>query len=51
VGPGAERFRGFLKNTDVLAHLTALAGIDFRNPAAPLLAECGPGAAAAENLV
>lgn len=30
-GPGAERFRGFLQNTDVFGHYMDLAGIDFRN--------------------
>ncbi|HMO64946.1 MAG TPA: alkaline phosphatase, partial [Verrucomicrobiota bacterium] len=48
-GPGAERFRGVLENTDLFTHFTALAGIDHRNPAAPLLAETGPSAAEAEN--
>jgi alkaline phosphatase len=49
VGPGAERFRGFVENTDLFAHLTTLAGIDHRNPAVPLLAESGPDAAEAEG--
>jgi hypothetical protein len=35
VGPGAERFAGFIKNTDVFAHYTELAGINFRNPSLP----------------
>lgn len=48
IGPGAERFRGFLQNTDLFAGYLALAGIDYRNPEAPLMAECGPSAAAAE---
>ncbi len=39
VGPGAERFTGFLENTDVFTHYTALAGIDFKNPSVPLLAD------------
>lgn len=43
-GPGAERFRGFQQNTDIFRHYTDLAGIDFRNPEVPLLAECGPAA-------
>lgn len=50
VGPGAERFRGFLLNADLFRHYTQLAGIDFQNPAVPLLAESGPGAAAVEAM-
>jgi alkaline phosphatase len=49
VGPGAERFRGFLQNTDVFHHYLALARIRFRNPEVPLLAECGPTAREAER--
>ena len=49
LGPGAERFRGFIENTDVFHHYLGLAGIDFRNPAAPLLAEGGPSAADVER--
>ena len=50
LGPGAELFRGFIQNTDVFRHYTALAGIDFKNPAAPLLADVGPAASDVENL-
>ncbi len=32
LGPGAERFRGFIDNTDVFHNYLALTGIDFRNP-------------------
>lgn len=35
-GPGAERFRGFILNTDVFRHYTQLAGIDFQNPSVPI---------------
>lgn len=47
VGPGAERFRGMIRNTDVFRHYTELAAIDYRNPQEPLLAsvasaETGP---------
>ncbi|MFN0066553.1 MAG: alkaline phosphatase [Limisphaerales bacterium] len=49
LGPGAGRFRGFVDNTDVFTHFTALAGIDHRNPAAPLIAESGPSASEAER--
>lgn len=48
LGPGAALFRGFQKNTDVFRHYTALAGIDYRNPELPLLAECAPAAADVE---
>ncbi|MCP5524050.1 MAG: alkaline phosphatase [Verrucomicrobiales bacterium] len=43
-GPGAAKFRGFQRNTDVFRHYTTLAGIDYRNPEMPLMAECGPSA-------
>jgi alkaline phosphatase len=49
VGPGAERFHGFIQNTDVFRHYTQLAGIDFKNPELPLMAECGPRAVAVEE--
>ncbi len=49
LGPGAERFRGFLQNTDVFRHYLALGKIDFRNPELPLLAECGPSASEVER--
>lgn len=32
LGPGAERFSGFIRNTSVFDALTELAGIRFRNP-------------------
>lgn len=48
-GPGAERFRGYLKNTDVFANYLDLAGIRYRNPQLPLQAESAPVAAEAEN--
>lgn len=38
LGPGSERFRGIVSNTDVFRHYTDLAGIDYRNPEEPLLA-------------
>jgi alkaline phosphatase len=49
LGPGAERFRGLLQNTDIFPHYLALAGIRFRNPECPLLADAGPSAAEAER--
>ena len=46
LGPGAERFRGFIQNTDVFKHYLALAKIDFKNPEVPLIAaRPRPGAA------
>lgn len=39
VGPGSEHFRGLIRNTDVFRHYTDLAGIDYRNPQEPLLAD------------
>lgn len=38
IGPGSERFRGLLRNTDLFRTYTDLAGIDYRNPAEPLIA-------------
>lgn len=32
LGPGSERFRSLLKNTDAYDHMTALWGIEHRNP-------------------
>ena len=49
LGPGADLFHGFIENTDVFHHYLALAGIDFRNPEAPLLAESSPSAADVER--
>ncbi len=50
LGPGAQRFHGFLQNTDVFRRYTTLAGIDFRNPEAPMLSESGPAASEVEEL-
>ncbi len=50
LGPGAERFAGFIENTDIFTHYTQLAGIDFRNRADELIAEnAGPAAHEAEH--
>jgi alkaline phosphatase len=48
-GPGAERFRGFIENTDVFYHYLALGKIDYRNPTEPLISDCGPEAGEAEQ--
>ncbi|RYD65464.1 MAG: hypothetical protein EOP84_31905 [Verrucomicrobiaceae bacterium] len=49
-GPGAERFRGFIENTDVFRHYTELAGIRFENPSLPLVVEGGAEAAVVERI-
>ncbi|MPN58030.1 hypothetical protein SDC9_205727 [bioreactor metagenome] len=33
-GPGAERFRGFIRNVEIFRHYTQFAGIDYKNPEA-----------------
>lgn len=42
IGPGAGRFGGFIKNTDIFHHYTELAGIKFKNPEMPLEARIEP---------
>lgn len=37
LGPGAERFRGYIQNTEVFYNYLAFANIDFRNPDEPLI--------------
>lgn len=49
-GPGAELFAGFIENTDVFQKYLSLAGIDFKNPTAPLIAHTGPEAHEVESL-
>jgi alkaline phosphatase len=41
IGPGAERFQGFIDNTQVFTNFTELAGIRFRNPTLPLISDNG----------
>ena len=41
LGPGAERFTGFIPNTRVFENYTQLAGITFKNPTAPEHAAIG----------
>lgn len=48
LGPGAERFRGFLQNVEIFGKYCSLAGIDFKNPEVPLIAEGGRSAHFAE---
>ncbi|MDB6150000.1 MAG: hypothetical protein JWQ44_1448 [Chthoniobacter sp.] len=50
IGPGSERFGGMIENTDVFVHYTALTGVDFRNPAMPLITDGGPEAADVEHI-
>jgi alkaline phosphatase len=50
LGPGAERFGGFIQNTDIFHHYLQFADIDFRNPDEPLVLAGGPSAAAAEEI-
>ena len=50
VGPGAERFRGFIQNIDVFNHYTDFAGITFRNPQEPLIGQVGPDAGQVEDV-
>lgn len=38
-GPGAERFRGMIQNTDVYGHYLDLVGVNFRNPSVPEYAD------------
>jgi alkaline phosphatase len=42
VGPGAERFLGFVQNIDVFRNYTELADIDFRNPTERMTALVNP---------
>jgi alkaline phosphatase len=51
LGPGADRLRGFVKNTDLFRHYTDLARIRFRNPEVPLMAECRPTATEVEQRI
>lgn len=50
LGPGAERFRGFIENVDVFQHYTQLAGITFKNPQEPLIAQASPDAQNVERV-
>jgi alkaline phosphatase len=37
LGPGAEKFRGFIQNTEIFDHYLSFANIEFRNPQEPLI--------------
>lgn len=50
IGPGSDRFNGFIQNVDIFRHYTQLAGIDFKNPESPLMAATGRSARRVENL-
>jgi alkaline phosphatase len=49
LGPGAERFRGFINGTDVFDKYLAFAGVDFRNPQLPVTDGLAYESAAIEN--
>ncbi len=51
IGPGAERFGGYIQNTDIFGHYLDLAGVDFRNPQEPLIEARGRDAGAVEDIV
>jgi hypothetical protein len=50
VGPGAEKFDGFVENTDVFYHYLNFGKIDFRNPTEPLITESDPAAEKVEPI-
>lgn len=39
MGPGSDRFSGFIQNTEIFGHYMDFAGVQFRNPQEPLIAE------------
>lgn len=49
-GPGAEQFRGFIRNTEVFHKYLGFARIDFRNPEEELTASWRPAAGEVENV-
>ena len=49
LGPGSDRFRGFIQNTEVFYNYLAFANIDFRNPDEPLIT-AGPDAHQVEDI-
>ena len=49
LGPGAEKFKGFIQNTEVFDNYLAFANIDFRNPQEPIIT-AGPDAHESENV-
>lgn len=50
VGPGAEKFGGFIENTEVFYNYLGFAKIDFRNPTEPLITEARPSADEVEGI-
>jgi alkaline phosphatase len=50
VGPGAEKFAGFIQNTEVFYNYLSFAKIGFRNPTEPLITEARPAAHEVERL-
>lgn len=50
IGPGAERFQGYIQNTDIFGHYLEFADVDFRNPQEPLIEARGPEARDVESI-
>lgn len=50
IGPGSERFGGFIQNTDIFGHYMDFAGVDFRNPQEPLIEARGREAGDVEDI-
>lgn len=51
VGPGSDRFRGLIRNTEVFDHYLDFARIQFRNPQEPVIAGgAEPNAGSAERV-
>lgn len=50
LGPGSDRFHGYIQNVDVFRHYTELAGIEFENPKAAEIAGVNAAPAALENV-
>jgi alkaline phosphatase len=50
IGPGSDRFRGFIQNTEVFRHFLQFGGIDFQNPEVPLMSAVAPAAGTGEDV-
>lgn len=50
LGPGSERFGGYIQNVDVFRHYTELAGIRFQNPRGEEVAQAGRESVTVENV-
>src|SRR5687768_3776307 len=49
-GPGAEKFKGFVQNTEVFYHFLSFGKINFRNPTEPLITDAAPAANEVEHI-